>query len=72
MTINLGGVDKLLSAPVFSAEYLEEMKGVFLVLQKDPFNYKNPEHLNNRKRVEEYLDLREIHKGFHTSDRNTY
>ena len=63
----LGGVANLLSAPVFRAEPVEELGGVVLILQEEPFDYTNPEHLHNRHLVEEYLDLPSLHQRFRKS-----
>lgn len=58
----LGGPEKLLSAPVFLAQPVEELGGVVLILQQEPFDYTNPEHLHNRRRVEQYLNLSQLHQ----------
>lgn len=59
-----GGQEKLLAAPVFQAEPVAELGGVVLILQPEPFDYTNPEHLDNRRRVEQYLNLAHLHQIF--------
>lgn len=59
-----GGGEKLLAAPVFQAEPVEELGGIILILQAEPFDYTNPDHLGNRHRVEEYLELPRLHQRF--------
>ncbi|MBE7528764.1 MAG: immunity 52 family protein [Ardenticatenaceae bacterium] len=63
----LGGLEKLLSVPVFLAEPVEDLGGVILILQQEPFDYTNPDHLENRRRVEEYLELPRLHQQFQKS-----
>lgn len=56
----LGGLEKLLAAPAFLAEPAEALGGIVLILQEEPFDYKNPDHLRNRHRIEDYLNLRHL------------
>jgi hypothetical protein len=64
MVDRLGGKEKLLSAPVYIIEPDKELNGLLLVLQKEPFDYLNSEHLKNREVVEDYLDLNRLHALF--------
>ncbi|MEM9776970.1 MAG: hypothetical protein AAF902_20500 [Chloroflexota bacterium] len=59
-----GGKQFVMSAPVFHAEKVEETGGVILILQEEPFDFMNNEHMNKRKQVEEYLNLPELHKQY--------
>lgn len=59
-----GGLEKLLAAPVFQAKPVEALGGVILILQQEPFDYTNADHLRNRHRVEEYLELPRLHQLF--------
>ncbi len=60
----LGGENKLLLAPVFLTESVKELNGITLILQKEPFDYKNPDHLQKRQAVEDYLDFKQLHQAF--------
>lgn len=62
MVERLGGAEKLLSAPVYLAKPVEELGGIMLILQQEPFDYKNPKHLQRRQVVESYLDLSRLHE----------
>lgn len=62
-----GSLEKLLAAPVFLAEPVEELGGAILILQEEPFDYTNPDHLQNRRRVEDYLELPRLHQLFQKS-----
>lgn len=62
-----GGLEKLLAAPVFQVEPVEELGGVVLILQQEPFDYTNADHFENRRRAEEYLELPRLHQLFQRS-----
>jgi hypothetical protein len=62
-----GGVEKLLSAPVVLAEPVEGLGGVVLILQEEPFDYRNPRHLHKRTLAEAHLDLPRLHQLFRKS-----
>lgn len=63
----LGGLEDFLTAPVLLAEPVEGLGGVVLILQEEPFDYRNPRHLQNRALVEAHLDLPRLHQLFRES-----
>lgn len=61
---NLGGLDKVLAAPVWHVELVEKSGGVILILQNTPFDYRDSNHLQKRRVVEDYFNLRQLHQLF--------
>lgn len=61
---NLGGKEKVLSAPVYLAEAWDEPPGIILKLQKEVFDYHNPAHRERVEAVERYFDLRSLQQQY--------
>ena len=64
MVKRMGGANKLLSAPVFLAEFDARSDGVLLILQEEPFDYYNMTHRAHQQTVENYLGLPELHEKY--------
>lgn len=61
MTERLGGKKRLLSAPVHDVEEWESPPGIVLILQREPFDFHNPEHRQRQEGVVQYLELERLH-----------
>ena len=61
---NLGGKEKVLSAPVYLAEGWDEPPGIILKLQKEVFDYHNPAHRERVEVVERYFDLKRLQQQY--------
>ncbi len=61
MVERLGGREKLLAAPAYLVTTLEEPPGVILILQRELFDYHNPEHRRRHEEITRYLDLSRLH-----------
>jgi hypothetical protein len=61
----LGGIQLLEEAPIQDFITLNSPKGIIVVLQKEPFDLNNSEHLEHLEKLHKYLgmkNLRQIHK----------
>jgi len=60
----LGGASFLLDGPVAEASSVPEVGGVVWILQDEPFDDNNAEHLARQQRAAEYLRLADVHKRY--------
>jgi hypothetical protein len=64
MVERLGCINKLLVAPVYRVQQVENSGGAILVLQEEAFDFQNPVHLYRREAVEKYLEFERLHKVY--------
>jgi hypothetical protein len=61
MVKRLGGEEKLLTAPAYQAEVWKSPPGILLILQRELFDYQNPEHRQRYREITKYLELDRLH-----------
>lgn len=60
----LGGREHLSAGPVWRVEEIESLSGIIWILQQDPLDAYNSEHLARQQDAMRYLRLPEIHKQY--------
>jgi hypothetical protein len=61
MVARLGGKNKLLAAPAFAVKQWENPPGIFLILQREPFDFCNLKHRQRQEEIVHYLELKQLH-----------
>ena len=59
-TNRLGGFDKLQGSSAYRVTRLGQQNGSMLILQREPFDYRNENHIKKRLQVEKDLELTKL------------
>jgi len=63
LTRQLGGIERVLACPAWRTEQIAELGGVVIILQEEPFDNSNREHLARQNQAMEFLGFSAAYGG---------